>query len=279
MEIRFGSFVLDLTARQLLCEGRRVPLSPKVYQLLCVLAEERPRALSRQELHARLWPDTFVSDVNLACLVNELRVALGDCRGLVRTVHRFGYAFDVPASTAGPVPLAGAPVLVLVLPVTALDVSSGPAAAELTDELVTRLTGAGGFSAVPLCAAGTHTPGGLDLPRLSRDRGIAFVVEASTRTGPAGLHVNARLVDAASGSCVWSHRAIVPPGQLPDLHGWLAGALVEAMIAARPRRRAADRTSGAAPVVSPERRRAFVLPQADAPYEETMEDPPQLGLA
>ena len=63
MDIRFGPFKLDLAGRQLLRDGQRVPLAPKVYHLLCVLAEERPRALSRQELHGRLWPGTFVSDV------------------------------------------------------------------------------------------------------------------------------------------------------------------------------------------------------------------------
>src|SRR4030095_10064899 len=53
-------------------------------------------ALSKQELYERLWPETFVSEVNLATLIAEIREALGDDARkprFVRTAHRFGYAF------------------------------------------------------------------------------------------------------------------------------------------------------------------------------------------
>ncbi len=74
-----------------------VHLSPKAYELLCVLVEARPRALAKSEVHERLWPSTFVSEATLASLVAELREALGE-RGrearFIRTVHGFGYAFS-----------------------------------------------------------------------------------------------------------------------------------------------------------------------------------------
>jgi hypothetical protein len=62
-----------------------------------LLLEHRPRAISKAELHQSLWPSTFVSDATLTSLVAELRSALGESaqrRGFVRTVHKFGYAFD-----------------------------------------------------------------------------------------------------------------------------------------------------------------------------------------
>jgi DNA-binding winged helix-turn-helix (wHTH) protein len=74
-----------------------VHLSPKALDLLIVLIRERPRALSKAELHAHLWPNTFVSDASLAMLVAELRGALGETARhphCVRTVHRHGYAFQ-----------------------------------------------------------------------------------------------------------------------------------------------------------------------------------------
>ena len=46
--------------------------------------------------HDRLWPDTFVADVNLPVLVHELREALEDDPrepAFLRTVTRFGCAF------------------------------------------------------------------------------------------------------------------------------------------------------------------------------------------
>lgn len=238
MDIRFGPFQLDLAGRQLLRDGQRVPVAPKVYHLLCVLAEERPRALSRQELHARLWPGTFVSDVNLACLVAELRTALGEWRRLVRTVHRFGYAFDLPLASGAPAGTArdGTRAVVLVLPVVALDgdVATTAAAAELTDELITRLGAVPWLSVLSLCAARMIAGEPPDLPSLARQRHVRFAVEASLRHDAGGLRVNARLIDAASSGSLWSDRLQTPASEWPDLHATLAGALIEAMLAAQP---------------------------------------------
>ena len=70
-----------------------------------LLLENRPRALSKAELHERLWPSTFVSDATLTSLVAEVRAALGETAGhgrFVRTVHRFGYAFKGTATELTP---------------------------------------------------------------------------------------------------------------------------------------------------------------------------------
>jgi DNA-binding winged helix-turn-helix (wHTH) protein len=94
--VRFGEFTLDTDTRQVLGADGELHLSPKAYELLTILVEGRPRALSKQDLYERLWPDTFVSEVNLATLVAEIREALGDDARkprFIRTAHRFGYAF------------------------------------------------------------------------------------------------------------------------------------------------------------------------------------------
>ena len=44
-------------------------LSPKAFDLLLLLVESRPRALSKGELHERLWPATFVSDATVTSLL------------------------------------------------------------------------------------------------------------------------------------------------------------------------------------------------------------------
>ena len=97
MRARFGEFTLDTDTRQIFRADEEIHLSPKAYELLTILVEHRPRALSKNELHTRLWPATFVSEVNLATLVAEIREALGDDARkprFVRTAHRFGYAFS-----------------------------------------------------------------------------------------------------------------------------------------------------------------------------------------
>ena len=96
MRVRFGSFVLDDEARQLERGGQPIHLTPKALELLELIVERRPNAVSKAEIHDRLWPDTFVADVNLPVLVHELREALEDDPhepAFLRTVTRFGYAF------------------------------------------------------------------------------------------------------------------------------------------------------------------------------------------
>lgn len=96
MAYRFGDFTLDPDTRQLLLNGRDVHVSPKAFDLLALLVEDRARAVSKVELQQRLWPSTFVEETNLASLVAEIRRALGDAATspkFVQTVYGFGYQF------------------------------------------------------------------------------------------------------------------------------------------------------------------------------------------
>jgi DNA-binding winged helix-turn-helix (wHTH) protein len=96
MRVRFGECLLDSGTRELYVRGETVHVQPKALQFLELLLQNRPRAISKGEIHERLWPGTFVSDGTLTSLLVEVRDAIGDeARNpqFVRTVHRFGYAF------------------------------------------------------------------------------------------------------------------------------------------------------------------------------------------
>jgi DNA-binding winged helix-turn-helix (wHTH) protein len=98
MRIRFGAFVVDRATRQVYKGALPQRLQPKAFELLDLLVERRPAAVSKQEIRDRLWPDTFVSDSTLSSLAAQVRRALGrDGGAYVRTVHGFGYAFDAEA--------------------------------------------------------------------------------------------------------------------------------------------------------------------------------------
>jgi DNA-binding winged helix-turn-helix (wHTH) protein len=93
---RFGPFTIDSRTRRLLRDGQEVHLSPKAFDLLLSLVENRSRAMSKADLLKHLWPSTFVLETNLAGLIAEVRRALGDAADdpqFVRTMHRFGYWF------------------------------------------------------------------------------------------------------------------------------------------------------------------------------------------
>lgn len=113
MRVGFGECVLDSGTRQLFVRGAAMHVQPKAFQLLELLLENRPNAVSKAQIHERLWPGTFVSDSTLTSLLVEVRGAIGDEAQrprFVRTVHGFGYAFSGEAREERemvPVPAAG----------------------------------------------------------------------------------------------------------------------------------------------------------------------------
>src|SRR5205814_414324 len=94
----FGPFVFDPDRRLLLREGERVKLTPKAFDLLAILIERRPNAVSKEDLYEMLWPETFVQPASLDALVAKIRTALDDSgreSRYVRTAYGFGFAFDI----------------------------------------------------------------------------------------------------------------------------------------------------------------------------------------
>ena len=97
MRIRFGECIFDPVRREVRRGAEQAHLSPRAFELLRLLIENRPRALGKDELFERLWPDTFVCEASLAGLIAEIRREVGDDARqprFLRTVHGFGYAFS-----------------------------------------------------------------------------------------------------------------------------------------------------------------------------------------
>ncbi|MEO8430278.1 MAG: winged helix-turn-helix domain-containing protein [Acidobacteriota bacterium] len=105
MRFDLGTVTLDTDRHQVFRGAQPLHLSTRAFQLLSMLVENRPRALSKDELQRALWPETFVSDTSLTTLINEIRSLLSetakDAR-LIRTVHGYGYAFEGATSPAPP---------------------------------------------------------------------------------------------------------------------------------------------------------------------------------
>jgi len=109
MRYKFGDCVLDTTRREFQHDEAQVHLSPKAYELLHLLIEQRPRVVSKQELMQALWPDTYVVEGNLPVIVAEVRSAIGPrevAASVIKTHHRIGYSFavDVEESSSGSKP-------------------------------------------------------------------------------------------------------------------------------------------------------------------------------
>ena len=77
--LRFGVFEVDLHTGELTKRGMRVRLQEQPFRLLTILLEKPGELVTREELRARLWPQTFVDfDHGLNKAISKIRQALGD---------------------------------------------------------------------------------------------------------------------------------------------------------------------------------------------------------
>jgi len=94
--LEFTPFVLDPAKRVLLRAGVPQTLTPRAFDLLLLLVQQRDRVLSKDEILRAVWADTIVEESNLNQQVFVLRKALnGDGHGpeYIATVPRRGYRF------------------------------------------------------------------------------------------------------------------------------------------------------------------------------------------
>src|SRR6266849_10425164 len=92
----FGPFRLDPAERLLLRNNQTIPLAPKAFETLLLLVENSGHLLSKDELMKRIWPETFVEEVNLAQNISTIRRARNDKHGgtqYLETVAKGGYRF------------------------------------------------------------------------------------------------------------------------------------------------------------------------------------------
>jgi DNA-binding winged helix-turn-helix (wHTH) protein len=103
---QFGPFRLEPAKRRLLRDGEPLPLTPKAFDTLLLLVQNRERVMEKDEVLRLVWPDAVVEESNLAQNIFTLRRALGDSpegARFIATVPRRGYRFvaDVTAVANG----------------------------------------------------------------------------------------------------------------------------------------------------------------------------------
>jgi DNA-binding response OmpR family regulator len=97
--IEVGPLTVDLARREAALHGRALNLKPRELALLTVLARNAGRALSRDQLLELAWEDAMFkvdSERTVDVHVRRLRLRLGDCSVMLRTVARIGYRLDPP---------------------------------------------------------------------------------------------------------------------------------------------------------------------------------------
>ena len=108
---RFGPFRLEREPLMLRVGGAPLPLGPKVVETLLALVEHPGEVLSKNDLLARVWPEGFVEEANLAQNIYVIRKTLRAhwAGNVIETVPRRGYRFTAPVTTGDIAPAQPVP--------------------------------------------------------------------------------------------------------------------------------------------------------------------------
>ena len=201
---RFGEFTLDADQKVLLREGKPLLLAPKVVETLLTLVQNSGRILEKQELMARLWPDTFVEESNLTYTIVQLRKALGDDARhsrYIETIPKRGYRF------IGQTVIENKPVIsIAVLPF----VDMSPERDQdyfcegMADELINSLASLPGLQVASRTSSFRFKSPTLDIREVGKRLNVSTVLEGSVRKAKGKFRITAQLISAVDGYQLWS---------------------------------------------------------------------------
>src|SRR5580704_8885333 len=122
--VQFGRFRFQPHRGEFLADGVPVQLGNRALGILKLLIEARGDLVTKDEILARVWPETVVEESNLQVQISALRKALGNDRGYIRTISGRGYRFvgeiDTSVQVATPEGAHAAPATNIPSPTTDL---------------------------------------------------------------------------------------------------------------------------------------------------------------
>lgn len=100
--MKFDGLKVNFAARTITVDGERVNLTPKEYDLLFYLIQNKNIALSRDKLLSDIWGyDFFGDDRTIDTHIKNLRNNLGPYRNFIVTLRGVGYKFEYDDSKKG----------------------------------------------------------------------------------------------------------------------------------------------------------------------------------
>lgn len=91
----FEDLVIDLGAHEVFVEEKLINLTPKEYELLIYLVENKNIVLTREQLLSNIWGyDFYGDDRTIDTHIKTLRSNLGKYRDLIKTIRKVGYKFE-----------------------------------------------------------------------------------------------------------------------------------------------------------------------------------------
>lgn len=91
----FEGLVIDVDGRTITIDGEKVTLTPKEFDLLIYLIENKNVALAREKILTNVWnTDFYGDDRTVDTHIKMLRKDLGDYAKYITTVRGMGYKFE-----------------------------------------------------------------------------------------------------------------------------------------------------------------------------------------
>lgn len=95
----FEGLVVDMKGRSVTVDSKKVDMTPKEYDLLFYLINNKNIALSREKLLSAVWSyDYFGDDRTVDTHIKMLRSSLGEYRKFIVTLRGMGYKFEYPTT-------------------------------------------------------------------------------------------------------------------------------------------------------------------------------------
>lgn len=93
-EFSCGSLLVIPARRQVLVDGCEISLTPKEFEILCLLITHPGMVLSRGQIQDRVWGMEYLGETRTVDVhIRTLRQKLGPCGELIETVRGVGYRF------------------------------------------------------------------------------------------------------------------------------------------------------------------------------------------
>lgn len=91
---------IDPAHRKVYCDNQEISLTAKEYDLLCLLAANKGRVLTYDQIYQKIWKEEAFGNANnaIACHVHNLREKVGRLLPegcfVIRCVREVGYCFE-----------------------------------------------------------------------------------------------------------------------------------------------------------------------------------------
>jgi TolB-like protein len=231
----FGEFRIEVSKRQLLCKGRAVPLTPKVFDTLLHLVQNGEKVVEKDALMQAIWPDTLVEENNLNQNISTLRRLLGESRGENRyivTVPGKGYRFIAAVEAGREVPEElSQRVTLAVLPFENL--SADPEREYLADGLTDETSASLGqidpehLSVIGRTSVMAYKRTTKPLAEIGRELNATYLIESSLRAESGRFRITCKLIRARDQLQIWSASYDSEPNNMLNFQRELSGAIAE----------------------------------------------------